>query len=77
MRKDRKETGTAKPKDNYVQLQSHNSHFTDPSFELSRTEYEIGQYSTIQCSKSIAQYNLGLVQQLCTIYNMSFTNRCV
>jgi len=36
----------------------HNSHFTDPLFELSQTEYEIGQYNTTQYKNLIAQYNL-------------------
>lgn len=59
-----------------LQLRLHNSHFTDPLFELSQIAYEIGQYSTIKYNNLIAQYNLE-AQQLCTIYNMSVTNRCV
>jgi hypothetical protein len=31
-----------------LQLQLHNSLFTGPLFEQSWTEYEIGQYSTLQ-----------------------------
>ena len=45
-----------------VYLHLHNSHFTDPLFKLSWTEYEIGQYSIIQYENSIAQYYLITVQ---------------
>ena len=60
-------------------LHLHKSHFTDPLFELSRTEYEIGhcntiQYNAIQCKNLIAQYDLVIVQQLHTVYNLSITN---
>ena len=55
-------------------LHLHNSRFTDLLFELSQNECEIDQYNTIQYKNSIAQYNLGIVQQPCTVYNMSITN---
>jgi len=51
----------------------HNSHFTDPLFELSQTEFQIGQYNTIQYN-TIAQYIFVIVQQLCTVYDMNVTH---
>ena len=40
---------------------THNSHFTDPLFELSQTQYEIGQYNKTQYKNSIAQCSLVIV----------------
>jgi len=39
-------------------LYIHNLHFTDPLFERSRTEYEIGQYNTI---KEIRLHNTSII----------------
>jgi len=49
-------------------------HFTDLFFQLSWIEYEAGQYNTIQYKNLIEQYNLVIVQQLCTVYKLSITN---
>jgi hypothetical protein len=55
----------------------HTSYFTDPLSELSRTEYEDGQYNTTQYKNLIAQYNLVIVQQLYRVCKMCIiTNYC-
>jgi hypothetical protein len=38
-------------------LNVHNSHFTEPLFKPSWTEYEIGQYNTIQYNAKIQLCN--------------------
>lgn len=59
--------------DHTLHLHVHNSHFTDPLFKL--VAINIKLVNIIHYKNLIAQYNL--VQQLCTIYNMSITNFCV